>query len=73
MLTAKEMQYIEYMLRNKTHLEVALLQDCSETAVRHIYMNIRRKLGNESMTLSQMAHQLDQLGVLSLCAANLTH
>jgi DNA-binding CsgD family transcriptional regulator len=72
-LTAKEMQYIEYMLRNKTHQEIALLQDCSNTAVRHIYLNIRRKLGCESMPIGHMAHKLDQLGVLNVCSANFSH
>jgi DNA-binding CsgD family transcriptional regulator len=67
-LTCKEQQYIEHLLFNLTYQEIAYKHCCSVIAVRKIYYNIKKKLGNEYMSSSMMLNQLNQLGVLSLCA-----
>lgn len=70
-LTAKEQQYVEYILFNLTHKEIAHKQDCSETAVRHVISNIKRKLGNEFMPSSHMLAALKEKGVLEVCAKSI--
>ncbi len=67
-LTSKEQKYIEYMIFNKTQKEIAYLHSCSETAVRKVITNIKRKLGHEFMPNSQMMDLLGQIGVLSICS-----
>tara|TARA_B100001094_G_C18170890_1_gene795021 strand:- start:389 stop:1144 length:756 start_codon:yes stop_codon:yes gene_type:complete len=66
-LTPKEQLYIEYTLFNLTHKEIAYKHNCSQTAVRKVISNIKRKLGNEFMPTSQMLLSLNDKGVLSSC------
>tara|TARA_B100001094_G_scaffold98535_1_gene94743 strand:+ start:306 stop:1076 length:771 start_codon:yes stop_codon:yes gene_type:complete len=65
-LTAKEQLYIEYLLFNLSHKEVAYKQNCSQTAVRKIYLNIKRKLGCSYMPTSTLLKKLNEHDVLSL-------
>lgn len=46
-------------------------EDCSITAVRKVIANIKRKLGDVSLSTSAMLHQLHPLGVLTACAHTL--
>jgi DNA-binding CsgD family transcriptional regulator len=64
-LTAKEQLYIEYMLFNLTYKEIAYQQRCSETAVRKVVFNIKRKLGCEHLPVSKLLIKLNEYGVLS--------
>ena len=72
-LTAKEQLYIEYLIRNLSHKEIAHEHDVSETGVRHVLRNIKRKLGNDSMSTPRMFELLDKKGVLSLCSQALNN
>ena len=65
-LTAKEQLYIEYLLFNLSHKEIAHKQGCSQTAVRQIFINIKRKLGCIHMPTSTLVRKLNEHGVLSL-------
>ena len=70
-LTAKEQQYIEYILFNLTHKEIAYKHRCSEVAVRKILINIKRKLGEATMPTSHMMRELKKRGVLALLSETL--
>lgn len=63
-LTAKELKYVEYMMLNYTYKEIACMQGCSITAVRKKYANIKKKLGNTTMSSSALMIELKNLGVL---------
>jgi DNA-binding CsgD family transcriptional regulator len=69
--TAKEHLYIEYLLRQLTHKQIAAKHSCTETGVRNIYLNIKRKLGNQNMKTATMVDGLINLGIISVCSANL--
>ena len=67
-LTAKEQLYIEYLMMNKTHKEIAFNHEVSDVAVRNVLRNIKRKLGNDYMSTSLMFKRLKSKGVLSVCS-----
>lgn len=71
-LTTKEQQYIEYLLFNLTQKEIAYKHGVSETAVRKVILNIKRKLGYEYMSHTTMMIKLKELGVLGIYAQALT-
>jgi len=66
-LTAKELLYIEYTMMGLTHKEIAARQQCSQTAVRKVLLNIKFKLGFSYMPNSQMMSKLKDVGVLEVC------
>tara|TARA_B100001094_G_scaffold228083_1_gene222628 strand:+ start:200 stop:979 length:780 start_codon:yes stop_codon:yes gene_type:complete len=66
-LTPKEQLYIGHLMFNLTHKEIAYKYNCSETAVRKVILNIKRKLGNEYYSNSVMFEMLHQKQVLSHC------
>lgn len=70
-LTAKELLYIEYALLGYTHKHIAYMHQCTVTAVRNIYLNIRLKMGNANMPAIEMMEKLKALGVLAVCSARL--
>ncbi len=72
-LTPKEQQYIEYTLFNLTHKEISYKHNCSQTAVRKVISNIKRKLGNEYMPTSSMLIKLNEIGALGLCSRNFVY
>tara|TARA_B100001094_G_C18178584_1_gene799441 strand:- start:1599 stop:2405 length:807 start_codon:yes stop_codon:yes gene_type:complete len=63
-LTPKELVYIEHLMMNWTQKEIAYHHQVSETAVRKVIINIKRKLGQEFMAHSTMFRILKQKGVL---------
>ena len=63
-LTAKELLYLEYLMMNLTHKEIAFRHQCSETAVRKVIGNVKKKLGQDSMPCSMMFQMLKERGVL---------
>jgi DNA-binding CsgD family transcriptional regulator len=63
-LTAKELLYLEYLMVNLTQKEIAFRHQCSETAVRKVIMNVKKKLGQDSMPCSIMFQKLKERGVL---------
>jgi DNA-binding CsgD family transcriptional regulator len=65
-LTAKEQLYIEFIIFNIAHKEIAHRQDVSETSVRKLLSNIKRKLENESMSNSTLLPELRRRGVLEI-------
>ena len=72
-LTAKEQLYIEHLMFNMTHKEIAYKHKCSEMAVRKIIMNIKRKIGHEGMSTSKMFQRLNELSVLAVCTQAIQH
>tara|TARA_B100001094_G_C18190952_1_gene807204 strand:+ start:211 stop:1005 length:795 start_codon:yes stop_codon:yes gene_type:complete len=68
-LTVKEQQYIRHLMFNKTQKEIAYEHNCSETAVRKVILNIKRKLGYEYMANSAMFNLLEQKDVLFTISA----
>ena len=41
-LTAKELLYLDYLMMNLTQKEIAPQNQCSETAVRKVIMNVKK-------------------------------
>lgn len=70
-LTAKEQLYIEYLIYNFTHKQIASKQGCSETAVRKVITNIKIKLGNAHMSASTMLLKLNDIGALAVCSGSI--
>jgi DNA-binding CsgD family transcriptional regulator len=70
-LTAKELLYIECLMMGLTQKEIALKQQCTETAVRNIILNIKRKLNLDYAPISQVFHKLKQIGALEVCAKHM--
>ncbi len=65
-LTPKELQYIEYLVFNLNHKEIAYRHQCSQTAVRKVLCNIKRKMGNSYMPTSHLLLKMNEIGVLRL-------
>lgn len=65
-LTAKEQRYLEHLLFQMTHKEIAHQHGCSETAVRKVIINIKRKLGCPYLSSSEMMRRLKHHGVLGM-------
>lgn len=66
-LTGKEQEYIEHLVMHRTHKEIANLYQVTETAVRNVIGNIKRKLGSENMSTSRMFNLLNDCGALASC------
>jgi DNA-binding CsgD family transcriptional regulator len=66
-LTGKEQEYIEHLVFHRTHKDIAQRYQVTETAVRHIICNIKRKLGNENMPTTTMFALLNETGALAAC------
>jgi DNA-binding CsgD family transcriptional regulator len=61
-LTALEIKYLQCLSALMSQKEIAYRYNVSETAVRKVIYNIKRKLGNESMPNSQLFCILKQVG-----------
>lgn len=72
-LTAKELLYIEELMMNCTYKEIAYNYQRSETSVRGVLANIKRKLGHETMSNSHMMKLLRAKGVLVHMGWNMIH
>jgi len=72
-LTSKEIKYIENTIFNLSHKEIAYQNSCSQTAVRKVICNIKRKLGCESMPTSYMLKKLKEIGVLNIISSSLKY
>lgn len=63
--TAKEQQYIEYLLFHLSPKDIADKHQCSETAVRRAIIRIKQKLGNQNFTTSELLLNLRERGMLT--------
>jgi DNA-binding CsgD family transcriptional regulator len=72
-LTGKEQTYVEHLVMHRTHKEIAARHQVTETAVRHVICNIKRKLGSENMSTTQMFALLNDCGALAACMNAVRH
>ena len=72
-LTSTEQQYIEYLIFNTSHKGIAYKHNCSETAVRKVITNIKRKLGNDSMSTQAMMTHLNEIGLFNVISQKFTN
>lgn len=72
-LTAKEQKCIEYLIFGMTQKRIAYMHGVTETSVRNMMLNIKRKLGfSESIDTYTMMMELKKRGVLGIYAEALT-
>lgn len=66
MLTATEQIHLDYLALGLTYKDIALRRGVSDTAVRKIYANIKRKLNEPHLPSSQLLLRLQGYGFVPL-------